>query len=161
MYPGAGVVYSVLGLLLIWNGIISYFFWRERSFLRKLFPETAEDEAEGSILIRREFEKLLNSFEDLKRREEILKRTIRDFQLEGLRHVQKVEVIRYNPYADTGGSMSFSIAMLDGKDNGLVLTSLHTRSGTRIYTKEIREGKSELSLSKEEDDVLKKAASSA
>ena len=157
MYPALGAVYVALALLLIWNFIISYFFWRERSFLRKLFPQSSQGEAEGTLIIRNQFDQLQVSLEELKRREEILKKTIRDFQIEGLKHIQKVKVIRYNPYADTGGSMSFSVVILDGKDNGFILTSLHTRSGTRIYTKEILEGKSELSLSKEEGEVLKMA----
>jgi len=157
MYPGVGVMGSILALLLVWNGIISYFFWREKSFLKKLFPERENLEVEGSVLIRKQFDSILAAIEDSKVREESLKRTIREFQLEGLSHLQKLEVSRYNPYGDTGGSMSFSVVILDGKDNGFVLTSLHTRSGTRIYTKEIADGKCALSLSKEEAEVVSKA----
>jgi len=64
---------------------------------------------------------------------------------------------KYNPYNDTGGDQSFSLVLLDGKLNGTILTSLHSRSGTRIYAKVIKKGESELDLSKEEKEVLKKA----
>ena len=87
----------------------------------------------------------------------VLQRHVRDVSKEGLGHIQKVEIIKYNPYNDTGGDQSFSLVLLDGKLNGTILTSLHSRSGTRIYAKVIKKGESELDLSKEEKEVLKKA----
>ena len=70
--------------------------------------------------------------------------------------VKKVSIVRFNPFQDTGGDQSFSIALLDSHDNGLVISSLYTREGTRIYSKPIERGVSKYPLSKEEKEALDK-----
>ncbi len=134
---------------LIWLAILSYFFWRERSYLRQLFPKSdARD-------IRNKFKELIELINEFDKRGTQVEKHLREVQKDGLYHIQKVAVLRYNPYNDTGGDQSFTAAMLDGSLNGLILTSLHSRSGTRIYIKSISKGKSDLDLSKEEGKVLK------
>ncbi len=69
---------------------------------------------------------------------------------------QKLGVIRYNPFADTGGDQSFSLALLNGHDDGVLVTSLYSRTGVRWYIKTIKKGKGmEHSLSKEETEALR------
>jgi len=72
-------------------------------------------------------------------------------------HVQKIGVVRFNPFKETGGDHSFSIAFLDETDTGVVFTGIHTRERTRIYTKAIKCGKGEFELSEEEKKALVKA----
>lgn len=75
----------------------------------------------------------------------------------GMSHVQKLGLVRFNPFSDTGGDQSFTLAMLDGNNNGMIITSLYARTGVRWYIKTIREGKGvEHELSKEEKEALKK-----
>ena len=71
--------------------------------------------------------------------------------------ITKVGVVRFNPFKDTGGDQSFVIALLDSKNNGLVLSSLYAREGTRVYTKPIEKGTSSYHLSKEEEEAIQKA----
>lgn len=71
--------------------------------------------------------------------------------------VQKIGVVRFNPFADGGGNFSFSIALLDGQDSGLVITSMHGREQNRIYTKKIVRGGSETQLTEEEQEAVKQA----
>lgn len=73
--------------------------------------------------------------------------------------ITKVGVVRFNPFKDTGGDQSFAIALLDSNNNGLVLSSLYTREGTRVYTKPIEAGKSSYNLSDEEKEAINKAIS--
>ena len=73
------------------------------------------------------------------------------------RAVQKVGVIRYNPFADAGGDQSFAIALLDAEGNGLVVSSLHSRTETRVFAKPVRAGRSTYPLSDEEQQAVKKA----
>lgn len=73
---------------------------------------------------------------------------------------QHVGVIRYNSNGDDGGNLSFSVAFLDAKQNGLVLTSLHGRSNNRIYTKVVTNGASESTLSEEEREAILSALTS-
>ena len=62
-----------------------------------------------------------------------------------------------NPFHDTGGDMSFSLALLDFENNGYVLTSIHGRGADRVYAKSIQNGKSQHNLSAEEIESIKKA----
>lgn len=71
--------------------------------------------------------------------------------------LQKVSMVRFNPFGDVGGDQSFSLAMLDGHDSGLILTSIHGRGGTRVYAKPVDLGKSKYSLSAEEKKALSQA----
>ena len=73
-------------------------------------------------------------------------------------HFQKVGLLRFNPFADTGGEQSFIVVLLDHEDNGIVLTSLQGRSGVRWYAKQVKKGKGiKFDLSKEEEEAVKKA----
>jgi len=66
-------------------------------------------------------------------------------------------LVRYNPFEDTGGNQSFALALLDGRGDGFVVSSLHSRTGTRIYAKAIAAGVSETALSDEETAALQQA----
>lgn len=73
--------------------------------------------------------------------------------------IQKTAIIRFNPFSTTGGDQSFVLALLDNHDNGLLLTSIHSREGTRVYIKPVQYGSSEHTLSKEEQSALHTARS--
>ena len=73
-----------------------------------------------------------------------------------LRGLFKVGIVRFNPFRDVGGDQSFAIALLNGKNNGLTISSLYTREGTRIYCKNITDGQSEkYPLTNEEKEAIK------
>jgi hypothetical protein len=69
----------------------------------------------------------------------------------------RVGLVRFNPFEDTGGNQSFALALLDGRGDGFVVSSLHSRTGTRIYAKSIAKGASDAALSDEETAALKQA----
>ena len=75
----------------------------------------------------------------------------------GRRAIQRVGLVRYNPFEDTGGNQSFAVALTDAAGNGFVLSSLHSRTGTRVYAKAIAAGKSDGALSEEEAEALRLA----
>lgn len=75
----------------------------------------------------------------------------------GASSLQKIGVVRFNPFRNTGGDQSFVLALLDNNDSGVLLTSIHGREGTRIYIKGVAFGKSEYKLSTEEESALKAA----
>lgn len=71
------------------------------------------------------------------------------------RGIHKLAVVRFNPFGDIGGDQSSSIAMLNGKNNGLVISSLYSREGTRVYAKSIVNGISEKHpLTQEEKNAI-------
>jgi hypothetical protein len=71
--------------------------------------------------------------------------------------VQKMGLVRFNPFEDTGGNQSFAVALLDANDDGLIVSSLHSRNGTRIYAKALSAGRADAALSEEEADALRRA----
>lgn len=76
------------------------------------------------------------------------------------KHIQKIGLVRFNPFSELGGDHSFCLAILDERDTGIILTGLHTRDRTRIYMKDIKNGKSSLELSSEEKKALASAQKS-
>ena len=76
---------------------------------------------------------------------------------QGRRAVQRVGIVRYNPFEDTGSNQSFVLAILDGLGNGFVLSSLHSRQQTRVFLKQISGGKAETALSEEEAEAIRRA----
>ena len=84
-----------------------------------------------------------------------LKKALNQVKINLKSSLQKIGFVRFNPFSQTGGDHSFSLALLDGKDNGLVISSLHSRETTRLYTKTIKAGKAEgYELSKEESKAI-------
>ncbi|QEK13520.1 DUF4446 family protein [Crassaminicella thermophila] len=71
--------------------------------------------------------------------------------------IQKVGMVQYNAFDDVGGSLSFSIAMLDEQNNGFILTSIYGRSNHAVYGKPIKNGKASQTLSVEELQALDRA----
>lgn len=74
-----------------------------------------------------------------------------------LNYLRGCGLVRYNAFQDTGGDFSFSVALIDGKSNGVILTSIFSRDENRIYAKPLIRGQSTYELSKEEMLALKKA----
>ena len=70
-------------------------------------------------------------------------------------------IVRYDAFNDVGGKMSFSLALLDAKGDGILLTTVHGRDGCRIYAKEIQQGASPTALSDEERDAVSRAMSNS
>ncbi len=82
---------------------------------------------------------------------------IHELSLKGL---HKVGIVRFNPFRDIGGDQSFSVALLDGADNGVVISSLYSREGVRVYAKSIQKGLCEKhQLTEEEKHAISIASS--
>ncbi|NLN64606.1 MAG: DUF4446 family protein [Clostridiaceae bacterium] len=71
--------------------------------------------------------------------------------------IRNIGITNYNAFEDVGNEMSFSVAFLNEKVNGFILTGIYSRAHSYVYTKEIINGKAKRELSKEERDALNKA----
>ena len=92
--------------------------------------------------------------------EERLEKTAKELALLQMAHekaVTKVGMVRFNPFGEIGGDQSFSVALLNNEDSGVVITSHYGKEMQRIYAKLVKKGKSEYSLSAEEEEAIKKA----
>lgn len=72
--------------------------------------------------------------------------------------VQKIGIVRYNAFADTGSDLCFALALLDFEDNGIVINGVYSRDNTTTtYAKPVQNGTSKYTLSKEEQEAIEKA----
>ena len=143
--------YIILGIIGFWLLGLSVGLILILKFFNQLVKKTKKGD------LKRVLEKVLATEVENKKTIKMLGKEIDRLQDEGQFHVQKVGIIRFNPFQETGGDHSVSIALLDGKDTGVVLTGLHTRERTRVYAKEIQKGKSVHELSIEEKKAFTKA----
>lgn len=147
----AGVFVSLIIAAFTWLCILSFLFWKSSKRFKNIFPNGGEP-SEKALIER--FEEILKSLENVAQKEVSLDKQVKGVRVDGLGHIQKAQLARYNPYGDTGGEQSFSLALLNGKNDGVLITSLHTRVGTRVYAKTVQNGKSEIEPSKEEKELL-------
>lgn len=103
------------------------------------------------------FEEIASSFKNLEKNLAKLADDLANLKKENKFSIQKIGVVRFNPFSQVGGDQSFSLALLDGNDSGIVITSLYSREGNRVYGKSIKNGKSDYSLSKEEEEAIERA----
>ena len=71
--------------------------------------------------------------------------------------VQKVGILRYSAFQDTGSDLSFTLALLDEHNNGVVFNGIYSREMSNIYAKPIENGKSKYTLSEEEQEAIRRA----
>ncbi len=101
---------------------------------------------------------MLKQTRDNKQGIEDLKEELKNLIEKNRLNFKKLGFIRFNPFTSTGGNQSFVLCLLDENDDGFVISSLHSRESTRIYSKRIEKGKSpDQVLSDEEQKVIKQA----
>lgn len=138
-------------VLVIWVGLLQRSEARLRSRLRRVLA-SGESTSLDEIL-----ERQAVRIEELSGRLDALNKLQHDLEEVTNRTLQKVAVVRYNPFGDTGGDQSFAIALLDPLGNGIVVSSLHSRTDTRVFAKPVQAGRSKYPLSDEEQEAIRKA----
>ena len=73
------------------------------------------------------------------------------------RSISKTAVVRYDAYGEMSGRQSSSMALLDDTGTGVVLSSILHRDQARMYVKGVRDGRSDIELSPEEDEAVRTA----
>lgn len=144
-----------LGAILIWLVVLSVYFIKVLRSWNKLTRSGKDLNLQGIL------ENMIGREQSTDRKVEILGEEINKLQGESKSYFQKHALVRFNPFEDTGGDQSFIVALMTGANNGFVISSLHSRNGTRVYAKQIAGAKaSSNELSKEEKEVVEKAAKS-
>src|SRR4030042_2080306 len=119
------ISFPVMGIILLFLNLVLFFQLRSQSRKNKMLFSGGDAKSRGSI-VADHAESLKDIDKEVQELFEISNR-INNLAMHGL---HKVGVIRYNPFKDLGGDQSFAIALLDGKNSGLAISSLHTREGT-------------------------------
>ncbi len=141
-------------VIFLWLLALTLFLWKALSHYNKLGQGLKEKNFKSLI------ENLLGDISIAKKDIDFLKAYCDKIQKDGLLHIQKIGLVRFNPFKDTGGDQSFILSLVDGNDTGVIISGLYARSGTRWYAKRVVKGKSlEHNLSDEEKKALKEAKS--
>ncbi|OGH11929.1 MAG: hypothetical protein A2857_05770 [Candidatus Levybacteria bacterium RIFCSPHIGHO2_01_FULL_36_15] len=139
-------------IYLVWLLVLTFFFVRFFLYYSRLLKNGKKESLPALLdgIIEKE-EKTDKKIEEISKR-------CSKLEYESLLHIQKVGLLRFNPFKDTGGDQSFILALLDSHDTGVVVSSLHTRTGTRWYAKRVVKGHGiEYDLSEDEQKVLKES----
>lgn len=119
--------------------------------LRKFMKGKDARSLEKEIIALHEDNKFLKTSTDTN------KKDIRDLNKRFAKAFQKIGIVKYDAYQQMGGLLSFSLALLDEDNNGLILNSVHSTEGCYTYTKEVVYGECKLELSNEEKVALDQA----
>lgn len=96
----------------------------------------------------------LDKIDEVKLESEHMKELYNELNLKLKECVQKVSIVRYRAFEDVGSDLSFSIALLDESNSGVIITGIYGRNESTTYAKPIDRGISRYDLSQEEDQVL-------
>lgn len=143
-------VYIFLGLF-IFNLFAIFWIFRIKSKIRQIFKGSKSDLEEVLLGLRDHQEITDKSFAELQKK-------VKNLEEELPRGIRRFGLVRFNPFSDSGGDQSFSLALLNDEKDGVVISSLYGREINRVYAKPIKSGKSQYQLTEEEkkaiDDAL-------
>lgn len=146
------IVISVI--FFVWTSILTVLFLKFYLYYKRL---TKNGKKETLVEILDGVKKWENAYgRDV---EELIKKT-QKLEYSSQFFIQKVGLVRFNPFNDTGGDQSFILSLVDSENTGVVISSLHTRAGTRWYAKRVERGKGmDYQLSNEETKAIAAATS--
>ena len=99
----------------------------------------------------------LESVESLEEGEEITRAALNAIKDNLKITYQKTGLVKYDAFREMSGALSYSLALLDKENNGVLISSMYSREGCYTYAKEIIKGESKINLSEEEAEALKQA----
>ncbi len=149
MFP---LILAAIVLLVIWSIALTIILFRTKSHYDLLVKDTTG--ADLTTIL----QAIVKEMQGMKKDIALLKDQCVRIEKEGQFHIQKIGLLRFNPFKDTGGDQSFIISMLDAFDTGIVISGLYSRSGTRWYAKKVEKGTGvEHELSIEEKKAIETA----
>ena len=107
--------------------------------------------------IQEDMENFIYRLEKLEKNDMAIERNIKELDARIQGCIQKVGIVRYNAFKDTGSDLSFAIALLDEKNCGVIFNGIYSREMSNIYAKPVENGISNYTLSDEEKIALQKA----
>ncbi len=123
---------ALSGILTVWVIILTALYVKAVRHYQKL---TAGVTKENLMKV---LEEHFSRIEGLEQTANIIKKDIEGIKRKDLTHIQRVGLLRFNPFDETGGNQSFALSLLDDRGDGVVISSLHNREATRIYGKPVK-----------------------
>ena len=145
-------IYLIISIVAVFIALVAIFI--SIYLYRKVSVICTTDNKKSLVSIITTYQK---NVDDVKEAHKALIDELKNVGKMSYKSIQKIGFLRYNPFEDSGGNQSFSIALLDAYNTGIIISSLHGRDGTRIYSKKINKSEAQQTLSEEEKKVLAEA----
>lgn len=140
------------GVIFIWLSVVTFYLYKTINHYNKLTNGLKKEKLEDILNL------IIAEFGENKKKLTEIKKQIIEITEDGTKHIQKLGLLRFNPFENTGGEQSFILAIMDKTDSGIVISSLHNRGMTRWYAKNVKNGKGiDYELSEEEKKAIKQA----
>ena len=147
------IIYIIGGLFFIWLIFISWILYRTRKHYYNLISGSRKQTI-AEIL-----EQLLSNNKKFSLEIEKLTKDLKGAIEQSKLPLQKIGMVRFNPFERAGGEQSFVIALLNDHNSGIIINFIYTREGLRTYVKKVKEGRGEkYELSEEEQEAIKKSS---
>lgn len=145
--------YLVGGVFFVWLLVLTVVFFKLRNHYYHLISTTKKDRLDDIL------DSLIEHDGRVNREIEVIKKRVETEAVASKLHLQKVGLVRFNPFESRGGEQSFVISLLDIDNNGIILNFIYTREGLRVYTKRVKKGRGvEYELSGEEEKAIEKSS---
>ena len=146
------LIYGLVIIFVIWLAVLTGVVLKTKAHYNSLISNTRKHKIDEIL------DELLMIDKKTKEELEVVKKELHEEIKKSILHIQKVGLVRFSPFEKSGGEKSFVITFLNYENSGIVINFIHTRDGLRVYSKKVKNGKSEeFELSEEE----KKAISSS
>ena len=136
------------------TGISLFLLWRYVQLQKRFSQLTSGITDKNLVEVVKDYVRVLDDF---KNTVSDIKAEFTTVRKENTEFLRKVAVARYQGFKDTGGDQSFSLAILDSTNTGIVFTSLQGRDVSKVYAKKIENGTSAHALTDEEKNLLTQA----
>jgi hypothetical protein len=146
------VIGAVMAVFFVWLAFVTYLLLQTRNHYDNLTRDTGKKSLSAILDV------LTGELQLAKK--DIVKLTEQCDRIEkdGSLHIQKIGLLRFNPFKDTGGDQSFILSLVNAHDTGVVISGLYSRSGTRWYAKRVVDGQGyEHELSEDEKKAIQLA----
>lgn len=147
------IILLILNIILLISSIISNIRIRNIHQNSNLFMKKLGDGKDIKEDLEKYINRVANSEEEIRK----LSLNYKILEKKMKKCVQKMGVVRYNAYKNTGSDLSFAVSLLDEENNGLVLNGIYSREMSNIYAKPIKNGQSKYKTSPEEKEAISKA----
>jgi hypothetical protein len=146
-------LYIFVGIFIIWLGILTFLVLKTRMHYQKLIAATKKGTLEQIL------EQVIQNDEHLVKENATIQQELKNILDYQKLNLQKIGLVRFNPFERTGGEQSFVIAFLDSYNTGIVVNYIYMRDGMHVYAKKVKRGKGEkYELSHEEIKAIEKSA---
>ncbi|MDD2628159.1 MAG: DUF4446 family protein [Clostridia bacterium] len=156
--PTEYVVLLTLLLLIMWITIIVLYI-KNKILLKKYIAmyEKTLKKFNSKTNIKDEFQSIYDRLNQVENKCKNTESKINEVDIKIEKCIQKTAIKRYDAYESGNNELSFVVAMLDNKDDGVLLNNVFHRTGSNLYLKKVKKGETEGTVSNEERQVLNEA----